>query len=160
MNVCIKVNTIINDLIDNNKYSLKETGKMNEILAFIEQNKYGSLATCNGGKVDVRPFELVFHCNRGMFFYTSEGDDLYAQLNVNPFISFCATDKNYNYYKISGSVIFSNEENDKNEIIEKSQFAQKKFSNSNANDMKVFFLPHATCGLHYQADNKVVEWQF
>ena len=133
---------------------------MNKILAFIEQNKYGSLATCNGGKADVRPFELVFYCDRGMFFYTSGGEDLYAQLNVNPYISFCATDKNYNYSKISGSVLFSSDEKDKENIIEKSQFAQKIFANSNANDMKVFFLPHALCMLHYQADNKVVEWQF
>lgn len=67
---------------------------MNEIIDFIEQNKYGSLATCNGGKSDIRPFELAFYCDRGMFFYTSSDKDIYEQLNVNPYISFCATDQN------------------------------------------------------------------
>ncbi len=133
---------------------------MNEIIAFVEQNKYGSLATCNGGKADVRPFELVFYCDRGMFFYTSVGENLYEQLNVNPYISFCATGQNYNYAKVSGTVSFSNDEDDKIKIISNSQFAQKAYTNSNVDSMKVFFLPHASCMLHYQADNRVIEWQF
>lgn len=133
---------------------------MNEIIDFIEQNKYGSLATCNGGKSDIRPFELAFYCDRGMFFYTSSDKDVYEQLNVNPHISFCATDQKFNYVKISGSVTFSNSEDDKVKIVTNSQFAQKVFSNSNLNNMRVFFLPHASCILHYHADNRAVEWQF
>lgn len=133
---------------------------MNEITTFIEQNKYGSLATCSGGKADIRPFELVFHCDRGMFFYTSAGESLYEQLNENPYISFCATDQNYNYTKIAGTVSFSSDKDDITKIMAYSQFAQKVFANSNADSMKVFFLPHASCELHYQADNRVVEWQF
>lgn len=133
---------------------------MNEILSFIDQNKHGSLATCNAGKADVRPFELVFHCDRGMFFYTSVGTDLYEQLNVDPYISFCATDQNYNYIKISGTIAFSNDDNDKTKIIADSQFAQKMFPNSNLDSMKVFYLQHASCMMHYHADNKAVEWKF
>lgn len=133
---------------------------MNEILDFVEQNSFGSLATCNGDKADVRPFELVYYCDKGMFFYASEQDDLYKQLKENPNISFCATDKNYNYTKISGSILFSEDEKDKAKVIEKSHFAKKIYSASNANQMKVFFLPHASCMLHYHTDNKVVEWQF
>ncbi len=133
---------------------------MNEIIGFIEQNKYGSLATCNGEKSDVRPFELVFHCDRGMFFYTSSDDDVYEQLNENPYISFCATDQNFNYVKISGTITFSNSVDDKAKIVANSQFAPKVFPNSNLDSMRVFFLSHATCILHYYADNKVVEWRF
>jgi uncharacterized pyridoxamine 5'-phosphate oxidase family protein len=133
---------------------------MNKIIGFIEQNKYGSLATCNGGKSDVRPFELVFHCDRGMFLYTSADEDVYEHLNVNPYISFCATDPNLNYVKISGSVIFSDNKDDKAKIVANSQFAQKVFPNSNLDNMKVFFLPHASCILHYYADTRAVEWQF
>jgi len=95
-----------------------------------------------------------------MFFYTSVGENLYEQLKVNPYISFCATDQNYNYAKISGTVSFSSDENDKTKIITDSQFAQKAFDNSTIDNMKVFFLPSASCILHYQADNRVIEWQF
>lgn len=133
---------------------------MNEIIGFLEQNKYGSLATCNDGKSDVRPFELVFHCDKGMFFYTSSDKDVYEQLNANPYISFCATDHNNNYVKISGIVNFSNSEDDKAKIVANSQFAQKVFHNSNLDSMRVFFLQHASCMLHYYADSRVVEWQF
>ena len=144
-------------------YTTFEEGQhfiMNEIMGFIEQNKYGSLATCNGGKSDVRPFELVYQCDRGMFFYTSSDEDVYEQLNANPYICFCTTDQSFNYAKISGPVTFSDIEDDKVKIAENSQFAQKVFPNSNLGNMKVFFLPHASCMLHYFADNKVVEWQF
>lgn len=133
---------------------------MNEIIGFIDQNKYGSLATCNGGKSDVRPFELVFQCDKGMFFYTSSDEDVYEQLDSNPYISFCDTDQNYNYVKISGTVTFSNNEGDKAKIVENSQFAKKVFSNSNLDSMRVFLMPHASCILHYYADNRAVEWQF
>jgi len=133
---------------------------MNEIIGFIEQNKYGNLATCNGGKSDVRPFELAFHCDRGMFFYTSSDEDVYEQLKANPYISFCATDQNNNYVKISGTVTFSNSQDDKAKIVAISQFARKVFPNSNLDSMIVFFLPHASCRLHYYADNRAVEWQF
>lgn len=132
---------------------------MNEIITFLEQNKFGSLATCKGGKADVRPFELVFHCDRGLFFYTSMGEDVYEQLKINPYICFCVTDQNYNYAKISGSVSFSSSNDDKARIISSSQFAEKVFADDKT-DMKVFFLPHANCMLHYHFDNSVIERQF
>lgn len=133
---------------------------MKEIVTFLEKNKYGSLATCDGGKADVRPFELVFHCDRGFFFYTSAGEDVYEQLNANPNIGFCATDRDYNYTKITGAVSFSGDEDDKKKILASSRFAKEVFADSNTDRMKVFFLPHASCMLHYHADNRVVPWQF
>lgn len=133
---------------------------MEEIINFIQQNKNGSLATCKDGKSDVRPFELAFHCDRGLFFYTSSDEDVYEQLKANPYVCFCTTDQSFNYAKISGTVTFSDIEDDKVKIAEKSQFAKKAFPSSNFDKMKVFFLPHASCLLHYYADNKVVEWQF
>lgn len=133
---------------------------MHEIIEFVEQNKYGSLATNNEGKPDVRPFELAFHCEQEMYFYTSSDEDVYEQLTANPDICFCAIDQNNNYVKISGTVIFSDSEDDKAKIAENSQFAKKIFPNSNYENMRVFYLLHASCMLHYYADNRVVEWKF
>jgi uncharacterized pyridoxamine 5'-phosphate oxidase family protein len=132
---------------------------MNEIIAFLKQNKFGSLATCRDGKADVRPFELSFHCERGLFFYTSEKEDVYEQLKLNPYICFCATDQNYNYAKISGTVLFSESEDDKAKIISSSSFAEKAFAGDKTG-MRVFYLPHADCMLHDHADNNVIERQF
>lgn len=132
---------------------------MNEIISFLEQNKFGSLATCKDGKADVRPFESVFYCERGLFFYTSEGEDVYEQLKINPYICFCATDQNYNYAKISGTVSFSSSEEDKVKLISSSKFAKKVFAD-NKTGMKVFYLPHANCILHHHSDNSVIEEQF
>ena len=85
---------------------------------------------------------------------------MFKQLNANPYISFCATDQNYNYAKISGAISFSSEKEDKTKIISNSQFAQKLFNDSNYDNMEIFFLPHATGMLHYQSDNKDVQYQY
>jgi len=133
---------------------------MKKIIEFLNQNKFGNLATCNNYKPDTRPFELVFYCDKGMFFYTSSDVDLTNQLITNPNICFCATDSNYNYVKVSGSVIFSVESEDKVKILEKSEFAKTIYNDSNIDKMKVFFLPHGKCMMHFHIDNKVITDEF
>lgn len=133
---------------------------MNKIIEFINQNKFGNLATCNNDKPDTRPFELAFHCDKGMFFYSSSEDELTNQLKQNPNICFCATDSNYNYVKVKGSVKFSEDNDDKSNILEKSKFAKNVFNDSNIDNMKVFFLSHGKCMLHFHNDNNVIIEEF
>ncbi len=133
---------------------------MKDIIAFLNQNKFGSLATCNHGDPDTRPFELAFYCDKGMFFYTSSEEDLTNQLKTNPKICFCATDANYNYVKVSGSILFSDENEDKVKILNQSEFANIAFNDSNVDKMKVFFLPHGKCMMHFHADSKVISDEF
>lgn len=133
---------------------------MKNIINFLNENKFGNLATCNNDKPDARPFELVFHCDKGMFFYTSSDTDVTNQLKTNPNICFCATDSNYNYVKISGSVIFSDENDDKVKILQQSVFAKKVYNDSSIDKIKVFFLPHGKCMLHFHSDNKVMAAEF
>jgi len=133
---------------------------MKNIFEFLNQNKFGNLATCNNGKPDTRPFELVFHCDKGMFFYTSSDTGVTNQLKNNPNICFCATDSNYNYVKVSGSVTFSDESHDKIKILEQSEFAKTVYNDSNIDNMNVFFLPHGKCMMHFHIDNKVITDEF
>jgi len=133
---------------------------MKKIIEFINQNKFGNLATCNNDKPDTRPFELAFHCDIGMFFYSSAEDELTNQLKQNSNICFCATDSNYNYVKIKGSVKFSEDIDDKSKILEKSNFAKKVYNNSNLEKMEVFYLPHGKCMLHMHNDDNVIIKEF
>jgi uncharacterized pyridoxamine 5'-phosphate oxidase family protein len=134
--------------------------QMKDIIEFLNQNKFGNLATCYNDKPDSRPFEFVFYCDKGMYFYSSTDTELMNQLKANPNICFCATDSSYNYAKVCGSVIFSEENDDKVQILEKSEFAKKIFNDSNLDKMKVFLLPHGKCMQHFHSDNKVITDEF
>lgn len=133
---------------------------MKDIIEFLSNNKFGSLATLGDDKPDVRPFEFVFHCEKGMFFYTAAESEITTQLEANPNICFCATDTNYNYVKVSGSVVFSDDYEDKVKILEHSKFAKNNFEESNLDKMKVFYLPHGYCKKHFHSDNKTIKDEF
>jgi uncharacterized pyridoxamine 5'-phosphate oxidase family protein len=133
---------------------------MKEIVSFLAQNKYGNLATCCGDKPDNRPMECVFSSDKGLFFYTSQGEDLADQLGKNANICFTATDANYNYVKVSGCVEFSTDNQDKSSILEHSTFAKQVFHEDTLSSMLVFYLPHGKGILHHHGDNKPICSEF
>jgi uncharacterized pyridoxamine 5'-phosphate oxidase family protein len=139
---------------------LKMEEKMEDIIEFLNSNKFGSLATTIDGIPDVRPFEFVFYCEKGMFFYTSAKSEIETQLEANPHICFCATDSKYNYVKVSGSVVFSDDYEDKVKILKHSKLAKDYFEESNLDKMKVFYLAHGFCKKHFHKDEKTIKDEF
>jgi len=133
---------------------------MHNITDFFSTNKFGSLATCDSEKPDARPIELVYSSPDGLYFYTSATEKLTQQLAANPNICFCATDADYNYGKICGSVVFSDKQADKEKILANSKFASQIFNNSNLDKMKVFYLPHGSCMLHTHLTDQVASSTF
>ncbi|MFA9377446.1 MAG: pyridoxamine 5'-phosphate oxidase family protein [Lachnotalea sp.] len=133
---------------------------MEDIIKFLNINKFGSLATSGANKPDVRPFEFVFYCDRGMFFYTSASSELVKQLKENSNICFCATDSSYNYVKVNGTVLFSEEEDDKSKILEKSEFAKTIFKDQTLEKMIIFYLPKGNCIQHFHDNNKTITKEF
>ena len=133
---------------------------MKEIFDFLSKNKFGSLATCIEKQPDNRPIECVFTSEKGLFFYTTRGKDLAEQLNQNKNVCFSATDSEYNYVKIKGSVSLSDAKEDQQRILENSTFAKKVFAEDNLSSMLVFYLPHGTGMLHYHGDSKPISYEF
>lgn len=133
---------------------------MNEILEFLAQNKLGSLATCTENQPDNRPMECAFVSGKGLFFYTKKGEDLEDQLSKNKNICFTATDPNYNYIKVRGSVVFSQEAEDELNILTNSSFAKRVFQENNLSSMIVFYLPHGKAMLHSHGKNEPICCEF
>ncbi|MBA4688287.1 MAG: pyridoxamine 5'-phosphate oxidase family protein [Candidatus Galacturonibacter soehngenii] len=133
---------------------------MNEIIEFLNNNKFGSLATNSYDKPDLRPFEMVFYSDQRMYFYTTVDSDVANQLGENSNICFCATDQSYNYVKVSGSVIFSDKQEDKDKILENSEFAKEIFKKLDINKMKVFYLEHGECKKHLHSNNQTIVEKF
>lgn len=138
----------------------KEETDMKDIIAFLNQNKFGSLATIASNKPDVRPFEFVCYDDDGMFFYTDRESDVFSQLNENPTICFCATDSDYNYVKVSGSVSFCNDRKEKEKVLTFSAFAKDNFDPTTLAGMEVFHLSHGCCKQHFHSSNKTKTCEF
>jgi uncharacterized pyridoxamine 5'-phosphate oxidase family protein len=133
---------------------------MKDFIEFLNNNKFGSLATNSYDKPDVRPFEMVYYSEQGMFFYTTVDSEVAKQLSENSNICFCATDQSYNYVKVSGSVIFSDKQEDKDKILKNSKFAQEIFHNLDISKMKVFYLEHGECKKHLHSSNETIKDNF
>ena len=133
---------------------------MKEIIDFLNKNKFGSLATCDGNKPDTRPFEVSYISNEGLLFYVSSDTDLYKQLKANANICFCATNENYDYVKISGEISFSSKQEYKEKILANSHFAKKVYDSCGTDKMEVFCLEHGKGILHHNMDDNIIKESF
>lgn len=133
---------------------------MKEIIDFLSKNKFGSLATCDGNKPDVRPFEVAYISNEGLLFYVSSDTELSKQLKTNPNICFCATDEKYDYAKVSGRISFSNKQEDKDKVLENSHFAKEVYKSCGTDKMEVFHLQQGECMLHRHMNDNIINETF
>ncbi len=132
---------------------------MKEITAFLNENKFGSLATCRGSSPDVRPLELLCSDDGKILFYLSDSSDAYREICKNSNICYCATDKDYNYIKVSATAKISDNVKDKQNVLTNSSFADKVYQNDSQH-MKVFELTEGTCILHRYMDDDVIKSSF
>ncbi len=121
---------------------------MEEIFDFLENNKYGSLATSKEEQPYVRPFEYGFKTDEGVFFYTSDDKEVYSQLQSNPRVCFCSTDKDLTYVQLKGDVKFTDEEKYKDLMLSKSRNARKIYETTDNSRLKVFYMPHGSVTMH------------
>ncbi len=121
---------------------------MQEIIDFLGQHKYGSLATSVDGQPYIRPFEFGFATDEGMFFYTSDDKAVYSQLKSNPRASFCSTDEDLTYVQLTGNIEFTEKEEYKDTMIHKSVNAQKIYKTPDNHLFKVFYMPHGRAMMH------------
>lgn len=133
---------------------------MEKIINFLEVNKYGSLATSENGQPYVRPFEFGFKTDEGIFFYTTEDKAVYSQLQSNPKVSFCATDKDLTYVQLTGDIKFTEEEKYKDMMLQKSDNAEKIYGTSDKNSLKVFYMPHGKAMMHQYESGYVCDENF
>jgi uncharacterized pyridoxamine 5'-phosphate oxidase family protein len=133
---------------------------MKEIINFLEQNKFGNLATSTDGQPYVRPFEYGFKTDDGVFFYTSDDKAVYSQLQSNPKASFCATDENLTYVQLTGDVKFTDDKKYKDMMIQNSRNASKIYQSADNPQFKVFYMPHGHAMMHKHEGGYVCDENF
>jgi len=80
---------------------------MINFLEILKTNPCGVLATQNSNKVKTRVFQFLFADKNKVYFCTSSDKAVYAQLQANPNVSFCAFPQNFSpVLSINGKVVF------------------------------------------------------
>ncbi len=131
-----------------------------QITRFLQDNKFGTLATTTEVGLDVRPMEAVSVEPDGVYFYVAKDTPLFRQVQNNPHVAFCATDNGHNYVKLKGKVSFQNDEASKEKILASSVFAKQVYPEGDTGRMAVMLLEHGTWAHHQHGAHPLVEGEF
>jgi uncharacterized pyridoxamine 5'-phosphate oxidase family protein len=75
--------------------------------AILKANPNGVLATQDGDKVATRVFQYLFSDGNKVYFCTSSEKPVYAQLQANPYVSFCTYPSNFSpVLSVNGKAVF------------------------------------------------------
>jgi uncharacterized pyridoxamine 5'-phosphate oxidase family protein len=75
--------------------------------AVLQANPNGVLATAADGKVTTRVFQYLFTDGNKVYFCTSSEKPVYAQLQENPYASFCTYPSNFTpVVSVNGKAVF------------------------------------------------------
>jgi uncharacterized pyridoxamine 5'-phosphate oxidase family protein len=73
----------------------------------LKTNPCGVLATQNSNKVKTRVFQYLFADGNKVYFCTNSEKAVYAQLQANPYVSFCTFPQNFSpVLSVNGKVVF------------------------------------------------------
>lgn len=82
---------------------------MNEIVNFLSENPVQYLATVGrDGKAKCRPFMFCFEQGGRLWFCTNSQKEVYADMQSNPYIEVCVSNKDFAWIRLNGKAVFEN----------------------------------------------------
>lgn len=120
---------------------------MDELLKFLEKNPVFYLATDDNGQPRVRPFGFHMIFNDKFYMVTALPKKVCKQLEKNPKIEFCSMAPDTHFVRVSGEVVFDNDNMDaKKKVFEVMPDLLKMYGSAENPAMSVFYLKdmHAT----------------
>lgn len=79
---------------------------MDEILNFLTENPTFYFATVEGDQPRVRPFGFVMEYEGKLYFTMGDQKNVYKQLQANPNVEICTTNKDKVWIRIRGKAVF------------------------------------------------------
>ncbi|MHB8064690.1 MAG: pyridoxamine 5'-phosphate oxidase family protein [Ruminiclostridium sp.] len=133
---------------------------MEEIFNILKENGYGFLATVDNGKPRVRPFGFMFQEEGKLYFCTNSMKDVYKQLIELPYVEYSSTSKDMVTVRITGEIIFSEEMDKKEKVLNASEVVRKLYKAADNPILKVFYIEHGTATIADFSGNppKIVEF--
>lgn len=120
---------------------------MDELLKFLEKNPVFYLATDDNGQPRVRPFRFHMIFNDKFYMVTALPKKVCKQMEKNPKIEFCSMAPDTHFVRVSGEVVFDNDNMDaKKKVFEVMPDLLKMYGSAENPAMSVFYLKdmHAT----------------
>ena len=120
---------------------------MDELLKFLEKNPVFYLATDDNGQPRVRPFGFHMIFNDKFYMVTALPEKVCKQMEKNPKIEFCSMAPDTHFVRVSGEVVFDNDNMDaKKKVFEVMPDLLKMYGSAENPAMSVFYLKdmHAT----------------
>lgn len=120
---------------------------MEELLKFLEKNPVFYLATDDDGQPRVRPFGFHMIFDDKFYMVTALPKKVCKQLEKNPRIEFCSMAPDTHFLRVSGEVVFDNDNMEaKKKVFEVMPDLLKMYGSAENPIMSVFYLKdiHAT----------------
>ncbi len=120
---------------------------MDELLKFLEKNPVFYLATDDNGQPRVRPFGFHMIFNDKFYMVTALPKKVCKQMEKNPKIEFCSMAPDTHFVRVTGEVVFDNDNMDaKKKVFEVMPDLLKMYGSAENPAMSVFYLKdmHAT----------------
>lgn len=82
---------------------------MKEVVNFLSENPVQYLATVGrDGKAKCRPFMFCFEQDGRLWFCTNSQKEVYAEMQKNPYIEVCVSNKDFAWIRLNGKAVFEN----------------------------------------------------
>ncbi len=120
---------------------------MDELLKFLEKNPVFYLATDDNGQPRVRPFGFHMIFDDKFYMVTALPKKVCKQMEKNPKIEFCSMAPDTHFVRVTGEVVFDNDNMDaKQKVFEVMPDLLKMYGSAENPAMSVFYLKdmHAT----------------
>ena len=121
--------------------------KIDRIYNLLKHTDSFFVATIDGEKPNVRPFNAVVEHDGKIYLYTNRRTSAYKQLSVNPHISICALASEDRWLKLTASAVFDGSISAKTVFLEKYPSLKKMYS-VNDKILEVFYLENITAKIH------------
>ncbi|MDD5946068.1 MAG: pyridoxamine 5'-phosphate oxidase family protein [Clostridia bacterium] len=120
---------------------------MEELLKFLEKNPIFYLATDDDGQPRVRPFGFHMMFDDKFYMVTALPKKVCKQMEKNPRVEFCSMAPDTHFLRVSGEVVFDNDNMEaKKKVFEVMPDLLKMYGSAENPAMSVFYLKdmHAT----------------
>lgn len=117
---------------------------MNEVIKFLKENPVQYFATIGlDGKPKVRPFQFMIEEDNKLFFCTSNQKDVYSEIENTSSVELCISNEKFEWMRLSGDVVFSDDLEIKNKVIESSPLVKSIYKTADNPTFEIFYLNNA-----------------
>jgi len=121
---------------------------MSKLIDFLNENKYGQIATIKNNKPVMRPFQFVFEKDGKFYFSTSNTKDVYRQLKVSEVAGFAVLAKDLTWARLSGEVEFVDSLEVKEEALNNNEKARAALKTADNPIYVLFYIHKGVASLH------------